>query len=417
MRTRRLGLLCGLSMGLAIGLAAGSAMADPQTDEANRQRQMASMRQEAARADQASADRSLTQQQNAANAALQGPNSGMATGAGSSSSGAPTWAGGSSAGTGGPQSVVDSYTFTFRVQETTPQMLARLTAAADGGDGGAAYNLARIYYTGFEGVPRDDAAARRLFGQAARIGHAQSQASYGFFLKEGIGGPTEPQEARRWLKAASDAGNSFGQMQYAFSLWSEDPEAASPLLIAAADAGEMGAQALLGSLYVMGYAVAQDDVLAVKYLKAAAEQGEPGSKGLLAGLYLTGRGGGSEAEGYRLLKEGADGGDADSMRNYGLMLVQGKGYPKDPTAGAAIVRKAAVAGDAKSQKLLGDLYNEGLGVPEHEEDTIYWWNRAAEAGDAEAIEAMADVRAGGYVIGRAPLDGVGETASQAGRGK
>lgn len=412
MRAMRLGLLCGLAM----GLAAGAATADPQTDEANRQRQMASMRQEAARADQASADRSLVQQQNAANAARQGANSGTTTGAGSSSAGAP-WAGGSTAATSGPQSVVDSYTFTFRVEETTPQMLARLTAAANGGDGGAAYNLARIYYTGFEGAQRDDTAARRLFGQAARLGHPQSQANYGFFLQEGIGGPAEPQEARRWLKSASDAGNSFGQMQYAFSVWSEDPETASPLVIAAADAGEMGAQALAGSLYVMGYTVAQDDVLAVKYLKAAADQGEPGSKGLLAGLYLTGRGGGSEAEGYRLLKEGAEGGDADSMRNYGLMLVQGKGYPKDAEAGAAIVRKAAVGGDPKSQKLLGDLYNEGLGVPEHEEDTIYWWNRAAEAGDAEAIEAMSDVRTGGYAIGRAPIDGVGETARQAGRGK
>lgn len=415
MKAMRLRLLCVLSMGLAMGLAAGSAMADPQTDEANRQRQMASMRQEAARADQASADRSLVQQQFAANAARQGASSGMTPGSGSSSSSAPSWAGGASAASSGPQSVVDSYIFTFRVEETTPQMLARLTAAANGGDGGAAYNLARIYYTGFEGVPRDDAAARRLFGLAARMGHAQSQANYGFFLKEGIGGPADPQDARRWLKAASDAGNSFGQMQYAFSVWSEDPEAASPLVIAAADAGEMGAQALLGSLYAMGFTVAQDDAMAVKYLKAAADQGEPGSKGLLAGLYLTGRGGGSEAEGYRLLKEGAEGGDADAMRNYGLMLVQGKGYPKDPEAGAAIVRRAAVAGDPKSQKLLGDLYNEGLGVPEQEADTIYWWNRAAEAGDAEAIAAMADVRSGGYVIGRAPLDGVGEVARRNGR--
>lgn len=78
MKAMRLGLLCGLSM----GLAAGSAVADPQTDEANRQRQMASMRQEAAKADQASADRSLVQQQNAANAARQGANSGKTPGSG-----------------------------------------------------------------------------------------------------------------------------------------------------------------------------------------------------------------------------------------------------------------------------------------------------------------------------------------------
>lgn len=41
----------GLLYGLAMGLAAGGRDGHPQTDEANRQRQMASMRQEAARAD------------------------------------------------------------------------------------------------------------------------------------------------------------------------------------------------------------------------------------------------------------------------------------------------------------------------------------------------------------------------------
>lgn len=413
MKAMRIGL--GFAMALALGV--GAAVADPQTDEANRQRQMASMRQEAARADQASADRSLVQQQNAANASRQGANSGMAAGSGAAASGTPGWASGGGSASTGPQSVVDSYTLTFWVQESTPQMLARLGEAARNGDAGAAYNLARIYYTGFEGVPRDDAAARRLFGQAARAGHAQSQANYGFFLRQGIGGDVDAAEARRWLKASSDAGNSFGQAQYAFSIWSEQPEAAVPLLITAADAGEMTAQALLGSLYVMGYTVAQDDGRAVHYLAAAAAQNEPGSQGLLAGLYLTGRGGGSEAEGYRLLKLGAEGGDAESMRNYGLSLVQGKGYPKDAAAGAAIVRRAAVKGDAKSQMLLGDLYNEGLGVPEREEDAIYWWNRAAEAGDPEAVQAMNEVRAGNYAIGRAPTEGVGEVANTSGRRK
>lgn len=395
-------------------LLAGGAAADPQTDEANRQRQMASMQAEAARADQASAARSLTRQQDLANESRDGANSGAASGG--SSSGGAGWAGAASGGAdSGPQSVVDSYTFTVWVEETTPRMLARLTAAADGGDPGAAFNLARIYYTGFEGVPRDDGSARRYFAVAARAGHPQSQANYGFFLREGIGGPVEPEEGARWLKTAADAGNSFGQAQYAFSLWSSNPEAATPYLLASADAGEMAAQALLGTLYVMGHTVPQDDGLAVRYLKGAADQGEPGSMGLLAGLYLGGRGGGSEAEGYRLLKQGAEGGDAESMRNYGLLLVQGKGYARDMTAGAAFVRRAAVEGDAGAQMLLGDLYNEGMGVPEAAEDAIYWWNRAAEAGNEEAIEAMAQVRAGGYELGRAPTQGTGVTASGPGR--
>lgn len=394
-------------------LAASAAVADPQTDEANRQRQMNSMRQEAARADQASADRSLARQQDTAAAARQGPNSGASVGNAASAGGSSSWQGATPVADSGPQSVVDSYTFTVRVQETTPQMLARLMASAQEGDAGAAFNLARIYYTGFEGAPRDDEKARAYFGQAARAGHAQSQANYGFFLREAIGGPADLAQGQRWLRAAAEAGNSFGQAQYGFSLWSTDPTAAVAQLIPAADAGEMTAQALLGSLYLMGYPVAQSDDRAVHYLSAAAVQGEAGSQGLLGGMYLMGRGGGTEAEGYRLLKQGADGGDIESMRNYGLMLVQGKGYPKDTAGGAALVRRVAAGGDAKAQKLLGDLYNEGLGLPERVEDTIYWWNRAAEAGDEDAIAAMADVRAGGLEVGRAPIDGVGAVARTA----
>ena len=408
MKTQYLIAVCALAL-----LGASAAFADPQTDEANRQRQMASMRQEAARADQASANRSLAQQQDAANASRQGANSGAPVG-GSSSSGSSAWAGGgSSSSSNGPQSVVDSYTFTMRVEETTPQMLARLSAAADGGDAGAAFNLARIFYTGFEGAPRDDQKARGYFGQAARAGHAQSQANYGFFLREGIGGPADPDEGQRWLRTAAEAGNSFGQAQYGFSLWSTDPNSAIPLLISAADAGEMSAQALLGTAYLMGYPVTQDDGKAVHYLSAAAAQGEPGSQGLLGGMYLMGRGGGSETDGYRLLKQGAEGGDVESIRNYGLLLVQGRGYPKDAVAGAAMIRRIAVRGDIKAQALLGDLYNEGRGVPERVEDAIYWWNRAAEAGNEDALAAMADVRAGNFEIGRAPIDGVGEVALSA----
>lgn len=388
--------------------AAWSAVADPVTDEANRQRQMASMRAEASRADAASAERSRVQQNDAAMAGRSGPNSGQAVGSGGSGSSGSGWANPAGGSTNsGPQSVVDSYTFTIRTQETTPQMLRRLTAEAEGGDAGAQFNLARIYYTGFEGVPRDDALARRFFGDAARAGHPQSQANYGFFLREGIGGPVEAEAGRDWLKRAADAGNSLGQAQYGFSIWSDQPEQALAYLVPAADAGELSAQGLLGTLYVMGEGVPQDDAKAARYLLSAAEQNEPGSQGLLGGMYLAGRGGGSMEDGYRWLKRGAEGGDLESMRNYGLLLVQGNGYPKDMPLGASFVRRAAVQGDAKAQTLLGDLYNEGLGVPERQEDTIYWWSRAADGGDEEAIQAMADVRAAGLPTDRAPTQGDG----------
>lgn len=396
---------------LALVLA-GAAIADPQTDEANRQRQMASMQAEAARADRASADRSLAQQQATANASRVANNassSSSSSSSGASGGSTPYAPSGGSADTG-PQSVVDSYTITIRVQETPPQMLARLEREAAAGDTGAQYNLGRIYYTGFNDTPRDDTRARGYFRQAAAAGHAPSQANYGYFLMEGIGGAANPAEGRRWLRTAADAGNSFGQAQYGMSLVTTDAAQAARYLIPAADAGEVTAQGMMGTFYAMGEGVTRDDAKAVQYLKAASDQGETGSTGLLAGMYLTHRGG-SEAEGRRLLQQAAEAGDHTSQMNYGLLLVQGNGFTKDMPTGAAFVRRAAAAGDNHARTLLGHLYNEGLGVPQSDPDAIYWWNLAAEAGDQEAVGVMNEVRAGKNTIGLPPTQGTGAVAT------
>lgn len=394
----------------ALALAHG-ASADPQTDEANRQRQMASMQAEAARNDQISADRSLAQQR-----ATQGA-SGSTADSGSSSSSSSSGSSGGSSGLGasggytdnGPQSVVDSYTIVIRTQETPPEMLARLEREASAGDVAAQYNLGRIFYTGFNDAPRDDARARGYFQQAAQTGHAPSQANYGYFLNEGIGGSRDPAEGARWLRTAAEAGNSFGQAQYGLSLVATDAVAAASYLIPAADAGEVTAQGMMGTLYAMGEGVDRDDAAAIRYLKAASDQGEAGSTGLLAGMYLTNRGG-TEAEGYELLRQAAEAGDPDSQRNYGLSLVQGSGVPKDEAAGAAMVRRAAYAGNNPARTLLGHIYNEGLGVPQSDADAIYWWNLAAEEGDEEAITVMAQVRQNGDEVGRPPTQGTAAVA-------
>lgn len=396
---------------LAVLALSSAVSADPQTDEANRQRQMASMRAEASRADRDSADRSLAQQQSTANAARAGANSGT-----SSSSGSASWSGPSASGGSvdtGPQSVVDSYIITIRVEETPQQMLARLGQQAAQGDTGAQYNLGRIYYTGFNDAPRDDVRARDYFGQAAQAGHAPSQVNFGYFLTEGIGGARDPREGARWLRTAANAGNSFGQAQYGLSLVTTDAPQAVRFLIPAAGAGEVAAQAMLGTLFAMGEGVERDDARAIGYLKAASDQGEAGSTGLLAGMYLSRRGG-TEAEGYALLRQAAEAGDPASQRNYGLVQVQGSGVPKNEAAGAALIRRAAVGGNNEARTLLGHLYAEARGVPQSDADAIYWWNLAAQAGDEEAQGLMQQLRAGGDDLTRAPTQGTGLVASGGG---
>ena len=141
-------------------------------DEANRQSMMADMRASAAANDRANEDSQRRFNDNAARSL--GSNS--SGGGGGSSSGSTSGGGGfgSNVGAyrgGGPRSVVKTYTFTIRSQESVLSLITRLGQEASAGNALSAYNLGRVYYTGFDGLPRDDAKAREWFGAGAKLGH------------------------------------------------------------------------------------------------------------------------------------------------------------------------------------------------------------------------------------------------------
>lgn len=174
------------------------ASADPGSDEANRQNMMADMR--ASQSANESADFNSNQRQQADRDRFNTPER---SGSGSSSSSGGSYS--SSARTPrsqdlGPRSIVASYNFTMIKREAPPAMLARLEAEAIGGNALSAFNLGRVYYTGFADAPRDDAEARRWFGEAAKLGHPGGQSQYGYMLHDGVGGPADQAASIPWLK-------------------------------------------------------------------------------------------------------------------------------------------------------------------------------------------------------------------------
>ena len=364
------------------------------SDEANRQRAMASLRDQAARADRSAFNSAMARQQSVANASRLPASSGQPAGGGSSGGGVAIATPGS--GSTGPQLAVATRSVTIRAADAPRLVLARLEEQARGGDGAAAYDLGRIRNTNYP-LPRDQVAARAAFAMGARAGHAGAQGNYGYMLVEGMGGPADAAAGIDWMKKSAEAGDRFGQAQYGMSLlrrWQDkgyDGAPAVRYLTLSADAGEMVAQAMLGTVYLYGMGVAADDRLAAKYLKLASDAGEHESTSLLGSLYAADRGGGSREEGYALIRKASDAGVVASQRIYGQMQLNGLGFPKNPAAGAALIKRAAEAGDAHAAALLGSLYVDGDGVPQSDELGLRWWGIAAKRGHEGAKAQIASL--------------------------
>ena len=414
---------------------ATQAHADPAGDEARRQSMMADMRASAAANDRANFESQQRQQANAnrysgSNASSGSSNSGPSN---SGSSYAPRPQGPSASS--GPQSVVASYTFTVRRQETPAALAARLEQEATGGNAVSAYNLGRVYYTGFDGVPRSDTQARRWFAAAAELGHPESQSQYGYMLHDGIGGAADREQALVWTKKGADQGDAYGEALYGFyaigAVGSGDAPAPEAIayLTRAADKGQLVAQATLGTVvYALGVGAPADDALSAKYSALAAAQGHAGSQVQLARKLLTGHGVAQDnaagvawlrkaaaqnngeamallgqlaftgqgmaqdnAAGATWFKRAADAGNAGAAGQYAQLLIGGDyGVTKDEAAGARYARIAADKGDINGQMTLARAYYNGNGVPVDMRQALFWFRKSAAQGDAGGQEALND---------------------------
>jgi prolyl 4-hydroxylase len=89
-------------------------------------------------------------------------------------------------------------------QRESARAAALLTEAAAQGNGDAAFDLAWWNLQG-RGIPRSLSQARRYFGRAAELGHAEARMIYLSLLASGIGGPPDWARAMQLLfQAAAD---------------------------------------------------------------------------------------------------------------------------------------------------------------------------------------------------------------------
>ena len=161
-----------------------------------------------------------------------------------------------------------------------------------------------------------------------------------------------------------------------------------------AEQGHARAQYNLGVMYERGDGVPQDAAAAVAWCRRAAEQGHAAAQNNLGGLYREGLGVPPDAAAaVAWYRRAAEQGDATAQTNLGAMYEQGLGVPPDAAAAVAWCRRAAAQGHARAQYNLGGLYAEGRGVPPDAVEALMWFTIAAARSTGAEREPIVTVRA------------------------
>ena len=127
------------------------------------------------------------------------------------------------------------------VVKTNTQQLATLLVQAEGGDVGAQFRLAMMYWKGTD-VPQDDSKSVKWLQSAARRDHVDAQYYLGLAYREGRGVLQDYREAMKWFRKVAEAGKVEAQYQ-------------------------------LGVMYRKGQGVPLDNVKAYIWFNIAAAQG------------------------------------------------------------------------------------------------------------------------------------------------
>lgn len=121
-----------------------------------------------------------------------------------------------------------------------------------------------------------------------------------------------------------------------------------------AEQGDPDAQVNLGNLYMKGYGVEQDYIIARRwYLKAAAQN------------------------------------NATAQGKLGLMDYYGLGVEENPAEAARWFQQAAERGEPGAASILGSLYAAGDGVEKDKAQAYLWYTVALERGNQEAEASRA----------------------------
>lgn len=140
-------------------------------------------------------------------------------------------------------------------------------------------------------------------------------------------------------------------------------------------------KATLGDLALSGYRKPGGIQFALKMFHEAAESGQPAAAAFLGDIYEKGDGvEKNQAEALKWYLLAADKGDVSAQFDLGRLYSVQKNY----TEAVKWYGKAAEKGNAAAQVNLGNMYANGEGVPQDYRQAVKWYRKAAEQGQALA---------------------------------
>ncbi len=268
----------------------------------------------------------------------------------------------------------------------------QLKPLAESGDVNAQYTLGEYFHwykswsLGFSKSKiaadpvKDEAEALKWYGKAAEQGHSKAQIAVGDFYnsryatqmwdyyKKGSRTPfisKDSDEAFKWYRKAADQGEpvaqyKLGNIYIGYSNNTLNPE--KDKVMVQTNRIEAYAYFKLASVTIIS-ASSSLNSLKKDISKSAIALGEKRAKELSSQYIKSFT---LSADELALLKNSAEGGDANSQQRLGFLYHSGYGLPQVPqdyAQAAKWYRKAADQGNPHAQYYLGLLYILGLGVP------------------------------------------------------
>jgi uncharacterized protein len=172
----------------------------------------------------------------------------------------------------------------YAANQQLPEAISAYRKAADKGSSSAMVELGVLLATG-QGVPKDQAQARKLFERAAEAGNPRGATNLAALSDSG-GAPSDPVKARALFSRAAETNSAEAQYQLGLMTADgiggpKDDVAARALFEKAAAQGHPGALERMGAFAQSGRGGPQDSSAAKAYYEKAAALGNEDAKAAL----------------------------------------------------------------------------------------------------------------------------------------